>query len=206
MSLAIGVLGQSPRAGVCKPRLLAAHSAAWVAGLYAAMLRDTLDGLQLIDAQHYVVFAPEPLDLPAPWEHVIHDGPDREQAFATLFARGASYVLLCASDAPSAPTEPLLAALERTRDVVLVAPSEDGGQLVLGLPEPTPRLCRDIPWGTPAVMETTRLRARELARKLEELPAWYDVDEPSDVMRLLEELRKHPERAPRTAHYLVTKG
>lgn len=224
VTLAIGVLVQPPIPGVCKPRLLAAHSAEWVAGLYAAMLRDTLDGLQLVDAEHYVVLVAAEDDaretahdalarhVPAPWEIAFLEGNDRatraESALAQLFARGASYALLCAGDAPSAPTEPLLAALEgaRARGAILIGPSEDGGELVLGMPKLLPRLVHDIPWGTPAVVDTTRLRSRELALPYEELPASYDVDEPSDVMRLIEELRKHPERAPRTAHYLVTKA
>ena len=38
---------------------------------------------------------------------------------------------------------------------------------------------------------------------LRELPGWYDVDEPSDVLRLLDEMRSHPDRAPRTAQFLT---
>ena len=218
VTLAIGVFVQPPLPGACKPRLLAAHSAEWVAGLYAAMLRDTLDGLQLVDAAHYVVIS-EPVahdvlarHVPAPWDLVFEEGEERaariERALGHLFARGASYALLCAGDAPSAPTEPLLAAIDgaRERGAILVGPSEDGGALVLGMPRLIPRLVHDIPWGTPAVVDTMRLRSRELALPFEELPASYDVDEPSDVMRIIEELRKHPERAPRTAHYLVTRA
>jgi hypothetical protein len=53
-------------------------------------------------------------------------------------------------------------------------------------------------------METTRLRCRELGLALRELPKWYGVEEPSDVMRLLDDLRKHPEWAPRSAQFLAT--
>jgi hypothetical protein len=52
-------------------------------------------------------------------------------------------------------------------------------------------------------METTRVRCKELGLTLRELPKWYDVDEPSDVMRLLDEVRTHPERAPRTAQFFA---
>lgn len=158
---AVGVLASAPLAGRCKPGLLAAHSPAWVAGLHAAMLRDTL-----------------------------------------------SFAVLAASDAPSAPNDALVEAVSDTvrRDDPVVAPSEDGGYHVLGLPRPLPRLLHDLPWGTPAVLETLRVRARAEALTLRELPAWYDVDHPSDVMRLVDELRKHPERAPRTAQFLVTSG
>jgi len=218
---AVGVLASAPLAGRCKPGLLAAHCPVWVAGLHAAMLRDTLDGLQAVDAAHYLVFVDDAdaealatlaRHVPGPWELVAQVGADRgerlEHAFATLFARGASFAVLAASDAPSAPNDALVEAVSDTvrRDDPVVAPSEDGGYHVLGLPRPLPRLLHDLPWGTPAVLETLRVRARAEALTLRELPAWYDVDHPSDVLRLVDELRKHPERAPRTAQFLVTSG
>lgn len=234
MKTAIGVMAHAPLPGRCKARLLAAHGADWVTGLYAAMLRDTLDGLQAIDADDYVVFvAPVPAapgedttdevrsalafdvlarHVPSPWHLVAQEGDGLgeriEHGFRTMFERGAGYALLAGSDAPSFPTEPLATAFEdeTTRSQVLVGPSEDGGYYLLGMPQLEPRLLHDIPWSTPAVMDATRLRCRDLGLTLRELPKWYDVDEPSDVLVLLEEMRSHPERAPRTAQFLIKNG
>ncbi len=227
MTIAIGVVARAPLPGRCKVRLLAAHSAEWVAGLHAAMLRDTLDGLQSVTAEHYLVFV-APFDegdeatnralafevlarhVPAPWELIAQEGSDlgarAEHALGVMFGRGASYALLSSSDAPSAPTGPLADACADPASLrdVLVGPSDDGGYYLIGMPRAEPRLLHEIPWSTPAVMETTRMRCRELGLPLRELPTWYDVDQPSDVLRLLEELQKHPERAPRTAQFLVT--
>ena len=224
---AIGVMARAPLPGRCKTRLLAVHSAEWVSGLYAAMLRDVLDGLQGVNADDYVVFVAPPAGeaadddmkvalevlarhVHAPWKLVVVEGDDRSaralHAFQSMFARGATYALLSGSDAPSFPTEPLEEALadEATKDQVLVGPSEDGGYHVLGMSKLEPRLMHGIPWDTPAVMEMTRLRCRELGLTLRELPKWYDVDEPSDVLALIDELRTHPERAPRTAQFMIT--
>jgi hypothetical protein len=231
MRVAIGVMARAPLPGRCKAGLLAAHGAEWVAGLYAAMLRDTLDGLQSVTADDYLVFVapvePAPGEetgdevltklafdvlarhVPAPWELVAQEGDDHgariEHALAAMFARGASYALLAGSDAPSFPTEPLAEALadDTLASDVLLGPSEDGGYYVLGMSRVEPRLVRDMPWSTPAMVDTTRLRCRELGLTIRELPKWYDVDHPSDVMKLLDEVRKHPERAPRTAQFLV---
>lgn len=231
MKTAIGVLAEAPVSGRCKASLLAAHSAEWVTGLYAAMLRDTLDGLQAVPADEYLVFAaPVPagpgedttddartqaaLDVlarhvPSPWQLVAHDGGEiglrTGAALATMFERGASYALLSGSDAPSFPTEPLIEALAdpSTHAQILIGPREDGGYHLIGMARLEPRLLHEIPWGTPAVMETTRLRCREAGLGLRELPDGYDVDEPSDVLRLLDEMRSHPERAPRTAQFLT---
>jgi rSAM/selenodomain-associated transferase 1 len=234
MKTAIGVMARAPLPGRCKTRLLAAHPAEWVAGLYAAMLRDTLDGLQSVTADDYLVFvAPPPptpaegaaddvltklaLDVlarhvPAPWRLVAQSGADVgariEHAFSVMFEGGAGYALLSGSDAPSVPTEPLAEAFadDATRSEILLGPSEDGGYYVIGMSRLEPRVLHDIPWSTPAVMETTRLRCREAGLSVRELPKWYDVDEPSDVLRLLDELRSHPDRAPRTAQFLVKNG
>ena len=233
MRTAIGVMARAPLPGRCKTRLLAAHSADWVAGLYAAMLRDTLDGLQSVTADDYVVFV-APVELgpgeetdddvltklafdvlarhvPAPWELIAQKGDEHgarvEHALGAMFERGATYALLSGSDAPSFPTEPLAEALAdatlTTAGEVLLGPSEDGGYYVIGMSRVETRLVRDMPWSTPAMMDTTRLRCRELGLTIRELPKWYDVDEPSDVMKLLDEVRKHPERAPRTAQFLA---
>jgi glycosyltransferase A (GT-A) superfamily protein (DUF2064 family) len=235
MKRAIGVLAGAPVAGRCKTSLLAAHPAEWVAGLYAAMLRDTLDGLQSVDADDYVVFvAPLPpapgeeddeeartrlaLDVmtrhvPSPWVLVATRqsaddvGARIEHALGQMFERGAEYALVAGSDAPSVPTEPLAEqfadATLATNGDVLIGPSEDGGYYAIGMARREPRLFCDMPWRTPAVMETTRIRCRELGLTLRELPKWYGVDEPSDVLKLLDEMRTNPERAPRTAQFLI---
>jgi uncharacterized protein len=231
MKTSIGVMARAPLLGRCKTRLLAAHGAEWVTGLCGAMLRDTLDGLQSVPADDYVVFvAPVPpapgedatdetrtelafdvlaRHVPSPWRLVAQRGDDLgacvEHAFATMFERGPSYALLTRSDAPSFPTEPLAAAVasETTRSQIVIGPREDGGHYVLGMPRVLPELLRGIPWRTQEVMETTRQRCQDLALSLHELPRWYGVDEPADVLALLDEMRSHPDRAPRTAQFLI---
>jgi glycosyltransferase A (GT-A) superfamily protein (DUF2064 family) len=221
----VGVLARAPAFGRCKPELLAAHGAPWVDGLYAAMLRDTLDGLQSLDATEFVIFAgPGGRDVlarhaPAPWRIVVHDEPEPqdddgqhaarriEHALATLLDGGGRAVL-AASDAPSCPTEPLAEALARgdDRGAIVLLPSEDGGIVALATDRLEPRLFRGAPFGTPALVETLRVRCNDLGLEMRRLPTWYDVDRPSDVLRLQDELRRHPERAPRTAQFLVTAG
>jgi glycosyltransferase A (GT-A) superfamily protein (DUF2064 family) len=220
MKTAIGVMARAPAEGRIASRLLAAHSARWVAGLYAAMLRDTLDGLQSIEAERYVVFAaPLPGDAdstaaievlarhaPSPWELVPQRGADVGArvagAIETLTGSAARGVLV-AADAPSLPTAPIADALSASDDVLL-GPSKDGTYWLVATRKPEPRLFSEMPWKTPALLESTRSRCKELGLSLRELDAWYRVDDPSDVLDLVDELRKHPERAPRTAQFLVT--
>ncbi|AKU93713.1 Glycosyltransferase [Labilithrix luteola] len=224
MRIAIGVFAEPPLPGRCKAALLAAYGETWIAGLHAAMLRDTLDGLQFVNADEWVVFAlPGEHDAsegeavlarhaPVPWDVVALRERERSaqmrEAFDVLHARGggADYSVVVSSGAPSSPTEPL-ASLLADDDVagkIVIGPTDEGGCYLLGAAKSSARLFEDIPWETPAVLEIMRLRCRELTLPVVELDPWYEVDAPSHVMRLLEEMAKHPERAPRTAQFLVT--
>jgi hypothetical protein len=232
---AIGVLADAPLPGRCAQRLLAAHGAAWASALSAAMLRDTLDGLMAVDADHRLVVASPVVAAPgeeddvdararaaasvlerhvfAPWEIAVApedgDGARLAHAFRLLLER-ASIAAVVSSRAPSAPTEPLAAALAASvpGDArIVLGPTENGGfyAIVRGGGR-SDRATADLPWGTPAVAATIRARCKDLDLPVSELPRWYAVEEPSDVLRLLEEMRRHPERAPRTAQFLVTHG
>ncbi len=215
--LRVGVLAHAPIGGRCKPGLLEAYGAGWVAGLYASMLRDTLDGLQAIDADDYVVFTTAEEDalsvlarhVPAPWRLVDLAEPAPaarlERALSSLLGDGGR-ALLVVSDAPSCPTEPLAAALAKDWDEggLVLGPSEDGGVYAFATTALLPEIFRDAPFGTPALLPLMRARCIELGVNVRELPTWYDVDRPSDVLRLQDELRRFPERAPRTAQYFVT--
>lgn len=203
----VGVLAEAPLPGECKKALLAAHGADWIAGFYAAVLRDVLDGAQAIAADDYVVFTTDGVEalerqVPVPWRVVRQPEREHGSRIAHAFATFGERTLLFTGDAPSFDIDPLLPLLEE--EGVVAVPSEGGDLCAIAATRFDPRLVRDLPWGTPAVFETLRLRARELGVHLAEAPPWYTVDQPSDVMRLLDELRRHPERAPRSAQYLVT--
>lgn len=51
-------------------------------------------------------------------------------------------------------------------------------------------------------MAATRRACAALGRPLDELPAWYDVAEPSDLVRLSREVGERSDRAPRTMKVL----
>lgn len=210
----IGVFAEAPLPGRCLSNLLTAHAPEWVSGLYAAMLRDTLDGLQSIDAREYIVFAPADDEatsalarhVPAPWQIVAGVG-DVSAAMARL--RGESgLALLARSHAPSAAIEPLvdLASSPGDASFAVLGPAEEGDAWLVGIARTDPLLVRALPWASPELAATIRVRCNRAALTLHELPAATVVDAPSAVLALLDELRRFPERAPRTAHYVVTRG
>jgi uncharacterized protein len=170
-----------------------------------------LDGAQAIPADDYVVFATAGVDVlerqvPVPWRVVLQPDAEHGSRIAHAFTTLGERTVLFTADAPSFDVGPLEAALAALleEEALVAVPSEDGGLCAMASSRFDPGLVRDLPWATPAVFETLRVRCRELGLALRDVPAWYTVDQPSDVLRLLDELRKHPDRAPRSAQYLVT--
>ncbi|MFM7203717.1 MAG: DUF2064 domain-containing protein [Myxococcota bacterium] len=119
-------------------------------------------------------------------------------------------VLILGSDSPSLPPSLLLLALEHLKQVdVVLAPSLDGGYVLLGLKQVERAAFEHIPWSTPEVLEQTVRQLRAAGRTVALLPLWYDVDEPEDLVRLHRQLRTlhllgETSRAPHTLHVLNT--
>lgn len=119
-------------------------------------------------------------------------------------------VLFLGSDSPSLPAELLLQALSALEQAeVVLAPSFDGGYVLLGLKQMEPAALENIPWSTPEVLEQTVRQLRAANRRVTLLPLWYDIDEPEDLPRLHRHLRTlhllgETSRAPHTLHLLNT--
>jgi rSAM/selenodomain-associated transferase 1 len=214
---ALGIMARAPVEGRCKTRLAAAFGPAGAAGLYRAMLLDTLDAFGRVGAaRSTIVAAPEddgPSLLralaPPGWDVVAQRGADLGArlggAFAALGA-GMDAVALVDSDSPTVDTAPVAAALAQLRGPrrALMGPCDDGGYYLLAMTTFEPAVLEGIAWSTPRVAEQTRQRCRDLGIALDELPVGYDVDWPADVDRLRRELRAEPGRAPRVAAWMET--
>ena len=221
MRVAIGVFAEPPLPGRCRRKLLTAHAAEWAAGLYAAMLRDTLDGLLSIDASEYLVFAEDEeitqtlrRHVPGPWE-IVTGVPDASRALLRLGA-AEGLAILARSDAPSAPTDPILETLASSGDdpFVVLGPTEEGHAWLLGARGLAERagsgdalhIVDELPWALPELRHTMRVRCTRIGMTLHELPSATIVEEPSGVLAMFDELRRHPERAPRTAQFVATRA
>jgi hypothetical protein len=68
-------------------------------------------------------------------------------------------------------------------------------------------LFEEIAWSTERVAAQTLERAREISLDVQVLPAWYDVDDVEDLLRLSEDVRQlRPsarERDPRKPYYPI---
>jgi len=211
VTIAIGVLAEVPLPEKCKTRLLAAHPAEWIAGLYAAMLRDTLDGLLSIDnvSDHIVC---RPADVSDEEANALGRHVHAPWTIATdaVSVMNAERVVLARADAPAAAIEPLLHALATPTPPRVIVGASTRGLVwlvaMIGVKESRGAILRELPWDHPEALAMIRVRCTRSSVPLEELPTAIVVDEPSEVFDLINELRRHPDRAPRTAQFVVTRA
>ncbi len=121
-----------------------------------------------------------------------HDlGARMANLIVDLLGAGHPAVLVTGSDLPTVPGAHLAEAARvlsgDDADLVL-GPAEDGGYYLVGLRRATPALFTDVEWGTAAVLEVTRARARALGLRVHLLPPWHDVDTVEDLARLRRDL------------------
>lgn len=124
------------------------------------------------------------------WEQATGDlGQRMWEFFLLAFERGYQHVILLGSDAPTVPVEYLTAAQQALHDhSIVLGPARDGGYyLIAGRPD-MPNVFHNIPWSTPAVFRVTSERLQGLGSSWTTVPAWYDIDEASDLTRLSAEL------------------
>ncbi len=77
-------------------------------------------------------------------------------------------------------------ALLADYDVVL-QPALDGGYVLIGMAQARHEIFAQMPWGTDAVLATTRARIRALGLRHAELRALPDLDRPEDIAVALEQ-------------------
>jgi glycosyltransferase A (GT-A) superfamily protein (DUF2064 family) len=117
---------------------------------------------------------------------------------------------LVGADSPTLPPEflaPALEALARGRADVALGGTDDGGYYAVGLRAPSRGLFDGVEWSTPRAYAQTARNAARLDLRLFELPRWYDVDTPADLLRLRAEFadREARRRAPATYRWMTSR-
>jgi uncharacterized protein len=125
--------------------------------------------------------------------------------FAYFARAGQRRVIAFNSDSPYLPASVLEKAFEAlaTCDVV-VGPTYDRGYHLVGTKANYPGLFMGGDgMGTSNALERLLERVRSLGLSVRTADVFYDIDVAADLMRLDEELRLFPSRAPRTAAWLA---
>jgi rSAM/selenodomain-associated transferase 1 len=207
------VMAKAPRTGSVKTRLTNAIPIGAVTELYRCLLDDTVALAKSLDSVEVAIVCPaadvkELTGLTRGTVDVVAQTGDGLAAglisvFAHFTARGRQRVVAFNSDSPHLPVSVLTSAFETlaSQDVV-VGPTHDGGYYLVGARASHPSLFDDDGMGTRSALEALLVRARELQLSVGFTESFYDIDVEADLIRLAEELRFAPDRAPRTAAWL----
>ena len=99
-------------------------------------------------------------------------------------------VLVIGTDCPALNAAQLSEAARQLghHDAVLL-PASDGGYVLIGLQAPCPSLFTDMAWSTPVVATETLHRMARVGLNVWQGPTLHDIDEPSDLTYLPENLK-----------------
>lgn len=184
--------------GTVKTRLARTTGDAAAAEVYRAMLDHLLDALHSSADDRWLVVAPP--DSTRAFAEATHGhwqiraqssgdlGQRMQSFFDQAFAAGATRAVLVGADCPlvsPATIHQAFTALENA-DVVL-GPSEDGGYYLVGAALRTPHIFDKVAWSTPSVWQETTQRAEQLGLRIATLDERFDIDEASDLQRLVDD-------------------
>lgn len=220
--IALAVMARAPTDEQSKTRLLSALGADAGANLRRAILLDTLEVVRQVSAvERVILFAPTMAE--AEFKNLTGGagtavsliaqrgdglGERLENAFADLFAREYTGVLVIGSDLPTLPpahVESAISALTEQVDPVVLGPALDGGYYLIGLRKNHPELFRGIPWSTDAVCDTTADIATRGGLTVSLAPAWYDIDSVDDLHRVVEAPDHNSAQGRRTREWVIAR-
>lgn len=211
---ALIVFAKVPQPGKVKTRLTALLSPAEAAQVYDAFLKDALDTYGGLAVDVHLYFGPSEKEIPddlQPAGVSLHEqkgdglGPRMAAAFAEQFVAGYTQCVIIGTDHPTLP----LAFIEQAFAVlddpgaISIGPSEDGGYYLLGMNSFYPQLFNGMAYSHDDVFNQTLARAADTGAAVHVLPAWYDVDEPETLQRLVGDLAASNLPLVRTRRVLV---
>lgn len=216
------VFAKVPRPGRVKTRLTPPLAPEAAARLYNAFLRDALDvyaaqatgedplGLGEPVAVRLYLNEPAPPGLAPEAVRVFEQaagglGEKMADAFAHAFAAGYERVVVVGTDHPTLPVALLGEAFRQLREPLacVVAPSDDGGYVFLGLNDLVPDIF-EMDYSHRYVFVDTLDRVSRNSMTPVVLPGHYDVDDGDDLDRLLAEWHGGAPVGERTAAVLAT--
>jgi rSAM/selenodomain-associated transferase 1 len=201
-SVAVLVFARAPEPGQAKTRLVPLLGAAGAARLQARLTEHAL-----FTAQRANIGPIELWCAPDRRHPFFSDCAQRlalalrDQSGASLGARmrfafdralpNHDSALVIGTDAPvltPGHLQAAAAALLRDECDALVHPAEDGGYVLLGLRRPCPEAFMDVDWGSERVFAQTMARLEAAGRRVQVRETLWDVDLPSDFVRLTRSL------------------
>ena len=196
------VMVKAPRAGMVKTRLVPPLSHAEAATLASCFARDTVTNVRRVVPSVIVAYAPadgrEALEAILTKDNLLwleQRGADLGARLEAAAAHAASLkfapIIIVGTDSPTLPLsfiESAINSLSAGESDIALGPTEDGGYYLVGLRQVVGNLFQNIAWSTPLAYEQTIHNAARRGLHILELPRWYDVDTPADLLRLRDEI------------------
>ncbi len=113
-----------------------------------------------------------------------HLGERLSHALTTRFGQGYSRAIFVGTDCPGLGAKTVRDAVRAlNRQEVVIGPARDGGYYLIGFAACLPEILQAIPWGTPAVYETTLDRLRQREARWKSLERKADLDTFGDLQQ-----------------------
>lgn len=215
MNAALIVFAKVPRPGHVKTRLTPVLTPEEAARLYRAFLQDALGLYQHLEVDTRLYLAPplpneRPDWLPVSMELFEQRGASLGarmcKALRETFEEAYHRVCILGTDHPTLPlafVRQAFSALDAPRSVC-IGPSEDGGYYLLGMNAFYPQLFEGMTYSHDDVFSDTLARVETTDAQLTVLPRWYDVDTPTMLRRMVDDLKEEGVTAPHTQSLVET--
>ncbi len=192
MSPVIQVFAKAPVPGRVKTRLQPVLSAQQCCELHHSFTSDVLTSLEGFKAEADAeLHLSEPTEswnefyLPRKLQVGADLGERMWNAARAALDSGRPQVLLIGTDAPTLPAGHLKALLASPADIAF-GPTEDGGYYAVMFRKAPHGLFDGVPWSTETTLAASVAAAERLGLQVALGPAWFDVDSPADLARLVQ--------------------
>ena len=200
-----------------KTRLTRSLPVPAITSLYCCLLQDTLALAGSLNGIQVAIMCPESdadglRDLLGDTVQIVpQKGEGLTAGLTSVFrhftAGGRNHVIAFNSDSPHLPASVLQNAFQiLARKDVVIGPTLDGGYFLVGAKAAYPSLFEGDGMGTTSALERLLVRSKALELSTGFTEPFYDIDVADDLIRLADELRLAPARAPRTAEWLKEWG
>lgn len=214
-------MAKVPIVGLVKTRLRPFLTDEQCCSLAACFLKDTVSNALKVTPNVIVAFYPP--EGRAEIESLVtgeitlveQKGDDLGERLASAVthaeALGFGPVSAIGTDSPTLPSEILKTAAESFRESeadLVLGGTRDGGYYLIGLRKMMPGIFHGVTWSSENVYRETIENAKRIGLKnLLELPVWHDVDVPTDLVALRNEVLADANlqrQAPKTFMWLLS--
>ena len=204
------IMAKAPKSGMVKTRLSQSLSSPAVTALYQCLLDDTITLAKSLKNVELAVMCRESDReglvevLGNSVQIVAQKGDGLAAGLTSVFQHftvaGREHVIAFNSDSPHLAPSILYGAFQTlSQHDVVVGPTHDGGYYLVGAKAAHPTLFGNDGLGTRTALERLLTRTKTLGLSTGFTDPFYDIDIADDLLRLDEELRFAPAKAPRTA-------